>query len=99
MYTFSLTFLLSTQVYLFFGHLALSIFAAIGASLLFESPFIGLEKLLFGRGGREGRGGQGLKNGGPPTLREGEPATESDTVTEDKRRDDASNTAGKESVA
>ncbi len=38
----------------------MSIFAAIGASLLFESPFIGLEKLLFGRGGggRQGRKGQ-----------------------------------------
>lgn len=40
-------------VYLFFGHMAITVMFAFVASLLFESPFIGLEKLVFGRGTRK----------------------------------------------
>ena len=39
-------------MYLYFGHLAMATGLAFLASLLFESPFIGLEKLIFGRGQR-----------------------------------------------
>lgn len=37
------------QFVLFFGHFVITIMFATLASLLFEAPFIGLEKLVFGR--------------------------------------------------
>ena len=37
------------QIYLFFGHLLVTIGLAFVASLLFEAPFIGLERLIFNR--------------------------------------------------
>ena len=43
------------QVYFFFGHLFMSTTLAVVCSLLFESPFIGLEKIIFGRPQRKPR--------------------------------------------
>ena len=37
------------QIYFFFGNLAMCSFAATVSTLFFESPFIGLEKIIFGR--------------------------------------------------
>ena len=45
--------ILSLQIYLYFGHLAVTTALAFIASLLFESPFIGLERLIFRRAPRK----------------------------------------------
>ena len=36
--------------YLFLGHFVITNFLAVFFSLMFESPFIGLEKIIFGKG-------------------------------------------------
>ena len=36
-------------MYFFFGNICMCAMAAFAATLLFESPFIGLEKIIFGR--------------------------------------------------
>jgi hypothetical protein len=40
-------------VYFFVGHIIMTMVLAVFCTLLFESPFIGLEKIAMGGGGRK----------------------------------------------
>ncbi len=42
-----------SQVYFFVGHIIMTMVLAVFCTLLFESPFIGLEKIAMGGGGRK----------------------------------------------
>ena len=64
-------------MYFFFGNLCMCSFAATLATLFFESPFIGLEKIIFGRT-------SSLEKGNKPSAGENEKSKSDKSINSSK---------------